>query len=102
MITFLSGEKARARAERMSQTARALANTSFETINETQSCLGQSSNNIFSESASPSATMAFEEHHDRFQIPDLDPGFCNLFPEDQLNDSVGGSIMVSILIIMSN
>ena len=122
MVTFLSGEKARARAEHMSQTAWASANTPFETMNETQSCLGQSFNNIFSESASPGAIMAFEECHDSFQIPDLNPGFCNLFPEDQLNDSAGGinmsheyqfethpshnlwrcSIMVSILIVMSN
>ena len=81
-----------------SQTARALANSSFETPNETQSetqsCLRQSSNNIFPESASPSATIAFEELcHDRFQIPDLDPGFCNLFQEDQQNEPLGGRNM---------
>ena len=78
----------------MSQTAQALANTSFETPNETQSCLGQSSNNIFPESASPRPTMAFEALcHDRFQIPDLDPGFCNLFQEDQQNEPLGGQNM---------
>ena len=38
--------------------------------------------------------MACEELcHDRFQILDLNPDFCNLFQEDQLNESVGGQNM---------